>query len=114
MAITEATNQDWIDFWEGEDITEHAVPVNRLAKLRDELKEQIAVAFCVWDMGEFEIRSDRRLLCRGVHDMNTYDPKHYREVLRYYEWIKESKSFNQRWERFKKSKSCSSTTPTKL
>ena len=54
MAITEATNQDWVDFWEGEDITEHAVPIDRLAKLRDELKEQIAVAFSIWDMGEFE------------------------------------------------------------
>ena len=54
MPITQATNQDWIDFWEGEDITEHTVPVDRLAKLRDDLKEQVAIAFCVWDMGQFE------------------------------------------------------------
>ena len=54
MIITETTTEDWVDFWENEDIVEHTVPISQLAKLRDELKEQIAIAFCIWDLGEFE------------------------------------------------------------
>ena len=54
MIITETTTEDWVDFWENEDTVEHTVPISQLAKLRDELKEQIAVAFWIWDLGEFE------------------------------------------------------------
>ena len=43
---------------------------------------------------------------------NQYDYKHYKEVLRYYEWIANSKTFNERWEKFKKSKNLSKKTST--
>ena len=42
-----------------------------------------------------------------MNEHNQYDYKHYQEVLRYYEWIADSKSLNQRWEKFKKSKNFS-------
>ena len=54
MIITETTTEDGVDFWENEDTIEHTVPISQLAKLRDELKEQIAIAFCIWDFDEFE------------------------------------------------------------
>ena len=46
MAITEATTEDWVDFWENEDVAPATVTmtVADLNKMRDELKEQVAIA----------------------------------------------------------------------
>ena len=56
MAITEATTEDWVDFWENEDVAPATVTmkVADLNKMRDDLKEQIAVAFAIWEMSQFE------------------------------------------------------------
>ena len=56
MTISEATTEDWIDFWQNEDVAPATVTmkVADLNKMRDDLKEQVAIAFCVWDMGQFE------------------------------------------------------------
>ena len=54
MDITEATTEDWVDFWENEDVEScncYHDGGPDLNKMRDDLKEQVAIAFCVWDMG---------------------------------------------------------------
>ena len=56
MTISEATTEDWVDFWENEDVAPATVTmkVADLNKMRDELTAQVAIAFCVCDMGQFE------------------------------------------------------------
>lgn len=55
MTTTEATTEDWVDFWENEMPPE---PVNldakQLVSLKEEILEQVGIAASIWDWTEFE------------------------------------------------------------
>ena len=55
MTVTEATQQDWTNFWEESPMatiqiqeTKEKLTLNEARILRDEIIEQIEIAFAVW------------------------------------------------------------------
>ena len=45
--------------------------------------------------------------------MNNYDESYYQEVVKYYSWINNSMTLNERWNEWKRSKNLSKRTSTK-
>ena len=52
MTVTEATQQDWTNFWEETPMAtiqiQETLTINEARSLRDEIIEQIEIAFAVW------------------------------------------------------------------
>ena len=52
MTVTEATQQDWTNFWEESPMAtiqiQETLTINEARSLRDEIIEQIEIAFAVW------------------------------------------------------------------
>ena len=52
MTVTEATQQDWTNFWEESPMQtiqiQETITVDEARSLRDEIIEQIEIAFAVW------------------------------------------------------------------
>ena len=63
--VTEATSQDWTDFWENSmPTTVESLTVDQARQLRDEIIEQVEVAFAIWGDYEFE----ERAICGIIND----------------------------------------------
>ena len=64
MTTTEATTEDWVDFWENE--TEPVcLDAKQLVSLREEILEQVGIAASIWDWTEFE----ENALCSLIGDI---------------------------------------------
>ena len=52
MTVSEATQQDWTNFWEETPMAtiqiQETLTINEARSLRDEIIEQIEIAFAVW------------------------------------------------------------------
>ena len=67
MTVTEATSEDWTDFWENE--MPAAPPFNQeqiaaMLSVSEQIQEQIEIAGELWEMTDFEVTA----LCGMVAD----------------------------------------------